>query len=619
MDEKNYLVSIILPVYNVEQYLDRCLKSIIKQTYKNIEIIIIIDGSTDSSYKIALRWSEMDSRIQVIYQENAGSGPARNNGLDHAHGKFIMFVDPDDWIDEYMVESLIAYQIRENADLVLSKSRTVDLKENIISEEESTGELVFHTQAEARKNYLKLLGMSCLGAPTRKLYRTELIKTYKIEFPDLRRSQDIVFNYRYFDKISCVIAVDDIYYNYLIDDINYTNKLKSDYYKTLAYVFEEICKYCKSWNVPVNGEDFISACNYLFHSIVANLEANYLRREDIVQIYKNKNIKKIIEICEPNRRDEILIKKYCLSHKKVRIYIVLQLRLIYKRLKHSIENLYKKQNKYILSKTTLRKLQLTQLEILKETTRICKKLNIKYFLTDGTLLGAVRHQGFIPWDDDLDIAIFRKDYDRFIKLAQNELSDKFFLQTWETDSHYPFPYAKILKNYTICKEIITQGTNIHEGIFIDIFPIDSCGNRDEMSSQIKYYIVWTKILLMKCKYKVWKATNTQNSKVKYLPFIILSKLFSRKFIIRKIKNITNKWNEKYSNSGKCFENVGYNFLPWIVSKESFTTTYMLKFEDEYFNVPGKYDQCLKDIYGNYMQLPSEEERGNRHNIIRLRF
>ena len=108
----------------------------------------------------------------------------------------------------------------------------------------------------------------------------------------------------------------------------------------------------------------------------------------------------------------------------------------------------------------LRKLQLTQVEMLKEIRRVCEKLNIQYFLIDGTLLGAVRHKGFIPWDDDLDIAMTRPEYDKFVKFAPNELSTEYFLQNWHSDPAYALPYSKLLMNGT--KLIETENDSLFD-------------------------------------------------------------------------------------------------------------------------------------------------------------
>ena len=117
--------------------------------------------------------------------------------------------------------------------------------------------------------------------------------------------------------------------------------------------------------------------------------------------------------------------------------------------------------------------QKVMLEILVEIHRICVENNITYWLEAGTLLGAIRHKGFIPWDDDCDISMPRKDYERFLQIAQEKLPETMFLQTKETDKEYPLPWAKIRKNGTLLIETGETGEEkYHHGIFVDIFPYD---------------------------------------------------------------------------------------------------------------------------------------------------
>ena len=117
----------------------------------------------------------------------------------------------------------------------------------------------------------------------------------------------------------------------------------------------------------------------------------------------------------------------------------------------------------------LRNVQLVQLEIAKEVKRICEQNNISYFMDGGTLLGAVRHKGFIPWDDDLDFGFTRDNYEKFIATAKKNLSSEFFLQTWDSDREYGYAFAKIRKKGTIYQERIAQDSNANCGIFIKAF------------------------------------------------------------------------------------------------------------------------------------------------------
>ena len=146
-----------------------------------------------------------------------------------------------------------------------------------------------------------------------------------------------------------------------------------------------------------------------------------------------------------------------------------------------------------MDKEILRRLQLTQLDIAKEIKRVCEKNDIKYWLESGTLLGAVRHKGFIPWDDDLDIAMRRDDYERFKKIAPRDLSSEYFFQSWETDENFGLPFAKVRKRKTIYKEIKAKNSKANNGIFVDIFPYDIVSGEDD--KLVKNLIMWKKMFI----------------------------------------------------------------------------------------------------------------------------
>ena len=200
-------VSIILPTYNVFPYLSQCLDSILVQTYKNIEVIIVVDGATDGSYELAKKYCAKDNRFKVYWQENKGSGPARNKGLEHASGKYVLFIDPDDWIKEDYVEQMVNAQKENDYDLVATTSENYFFtKENVLKYkkcQEVKDESYFGKQ-NVRCMYASLFEQSMVCAPTKTLYKMDIIRKNNITFPAMRRSQDIVFNYRYYDCISSV-------------------------------------------------------------------------------------------------------------------------------------------------------------------------------------------------------------------------------------------------------------------------------------------------------------------------------------------------------------------------------------------------------------------------------
>lgn len=264
-------VSIILPVYNVEKYIDKCLESVCNQTYSNIEIIVVIDGSPDNSIDIAKKWSNKDNRVKVIYQENAGSGIARNNGISNATGKYVMFVDPDDWIEKGMVEKLISEVEKDDVDFLTTGCLNdyYDEDDNLYKSiaDNFNDELVTNPD-DIHKRYVNLLLEGAAGAPTKKVYKLEIIKENNILFPDLRRSQDIVFNYRYIDCIKSMRIYNSTFYHYRIEGETYEVKIRNDYYKTVCLIYSDIKDLLKKWNVSLDKKTQKEFVKYFYNLIV---------------------------------------------------------------------------------------------------------------------------------------------------------------------------------------------------------------------------------------------------------------------------------------------------------------------------------------------------------------
>lgn len=252
-------------------------------------------------------------------------------------------------------------------------------------------------------------------------------------------------------------------------------------------------------------------------------------------------------------------------------------------------------------KDNLKKAQSIMLEILIEIDRICVKHSIEYWLTDGSLLGAIRHKGFIPWDDDLDIGMLREDYEKFKKVALLELKDDIFLQTSQTDFGYPWGMVplKLRSSKGIIIEKGEEEGKYNNGIFVDIFAFDKF-SQNNLKRKIQYL---PKILLELKTTRLW--TNKKNLKnIMKIIFIIPSqKLISPKFIIN-LSKLLNKSNENYV--------LGYGFdLTWrkVFDKEDIFPLKKREFEGVKVKVPKNSHKYLKKIYGeDYMEIPPLEKR-----------
>lgn len=275
-----------------------------------------------------------------------------------------------------------------------------------------------------------------------------------------------------------------------------------------------------------------------------------------------------------------------------------------------------------MDQEVLSKVHLLQLKIAKEIKRICDKNNIDYILDSGTLLGAVRHKGFIPWDDDMDMAMTSENYKKFIEACKTDLGEEFFLQTWETDKYYPLPYAKIRLNGTKFLENVFEKAQMHQGIFVDIFQYNVWPKNKRKQKRI-----WRKrlylhaMIMMKCHYLKFKSKKLWHYLLKIVLFTcikFLSLFHSKQSLINKYNKLNDKYNKLESN--ELYEQtMNIRFGYWVVPKSCFEKFTDLKFEDDTFKCPENYDVYLRKVYGDYMTPPPEEKRAIGHNVIGVDF
>lgn len=273
-----------------------------------------------------------------------------------------------------------------------------------------------------------------------------------------------------------------------------------------------------------------------------------------------------------------------------------------------------------INNTSLRKMQLCELLCLKEIKRICEKHSIPYFLIGGTLIGAVRHKGFIPWDDDIDVGMLRKDYDNFLKIAKNELNkDKFFLQTTETEENCcDYEIARVRLNGTHCIQYHRKNLQLHDGFFAEIIPYDDLPNtRIECFFYSKYFKYMKKIIGLRKGYEYEVSNNILIKKI-FSFIVFLTKIIPISVLDNKFKNYHLKYNN--TNSKKVFLLSGaYNYKKESHLRESVLEYTTLKFEDELFTVPKNYDLFLTEQYGNYMILPPKEKQINKLHFVDIDF
>lgn len=280
-------ISIIVPVYNVAPYLRQCMDSVINQTYRNIEIICIDDGSTDGSEKIIDEYAKIDSRIKVLHTINSGVSSARNTAISQASGEYLLFVDGDDWIDTSTCEKTLSQMINKSADLVMWPY-VREFPDHSSTKEIFFGEQIFD-EVGCRKLQRRMVGLcgeelvhpenaDALSTVWGKLYRRSIIENNHIEFADLTRIgtyEDGLFNMYYLAYTKRAAYIADFFSHYR-KNFGMTSKHRSDLPVQWKNLFEDMRRYIES-NGPES--DFVDALNNRISLSIIGLGLNALSGE----------------------------------------------------------------------------------------------------------------------------------------------------------------------------------------------------------------------------------------------------------------------------------------------------------------------------------------------------
>lgn len=280
---KDDLISVIVPIYNTEQYIEKCINSIVNQTYKDLEIILLNDGSTDNSKEICKKWSKMDSRIIFIDKANSGVSDTRNCGIDISKGKYISFVDSDDFLEPMMYEEMLKSIKENNSDL-----STCGIF--LINGSKKEQCLYNYPNNMKQKDFFRTIIKKNVTL-WNKLFKKEIIGNLRFD-TDISISEDEVFLYKYLEKANNISNINKPLYNYNQSNLNsalnihdskkYITSIKADYY---------ICKILEKYNF--NERYNIQAncvCNYVIYKKNIGKNFNYEEYDKIIKGYMDNNL-----------------------------------------------------------------------------------------------------------------------------------------------------------------------------------------------------------------------------------------------------------------------------------------------------------------------------------------
>ena len=558
-------LSIIVPVYNVEKYLPKCLESLIKQTLKDIEIICVNDGSMDNSLAILKEFASKDSRIRIIDNQHQGVAKTRNTGIEQSTGEYIGFVDSDDYIDIDFFEKLYNSATKSNSDIAIASILKHKNFFNIYNAKYTKEETAITIQdkiklCEDKKHFFFYAW--------NKIYHSRFIKENNIKFSEGQIYEDVMFAIKALYYSNKIISVYGTKYHY----IEHENSLTKYKDKTgekehdLIKAYSELQEFCNSKNIEIPERlNYYTKENFGF---ILNLyKGKYQSKIQLFNIFTIATISNYSET-----RNLITILGFKIKIAKREIAKERQENVFYQYKKDKIDI-----TKVPPAQGLLRDIQLANLALLKELTYVCEKNNFKYILDAGTLLGAMRHSRFIPWDDDIDILMFREDYEKIVSAFKNTTRDSDIYAEYHRDKDTNSQYFIKIKH----KKCPFLG--------VDIFPLDSYGKHLSPKEQL---IATNKICKILKHLKKEIDPNISNKETK----TILTKTMKEKILL----SSTNE-------NGDFVYGVDFahKLKNWFLDRDIVLPLRKIQFEDSKYTTVNKPKEFLKNIYGNYMKYPKK--------------
>lgn len=549
----------------MEKYLPKCLESLIKQTLKDIEIICVNDGSMDNSLAILKEFASKDSRIKIIDNQHQGVAKTRNTGIEQSTGEYIGFVDSDDYIDIDFFEKLYNSATKSNSDIAIASILKHKNFFNIYNAKYTKEETAITIQdkiklCEDKKHFFFYAW--------NKIYHSGFIKENNIKFSEGQIYEDVMFAIKALYYSNKIISVYGTKYHY-IEHENSLTKYKDktgEKEQDLVKAYSELQEFCNSKNIEIPERlNYYTKENFGF---ILNLyKGKYQSKIQLFNIFTIATISNYSET-----RNLITILGFKIKIAKREIAKERQENVFYQYKKDKIDI-----TKVPPAQGLLRDIQLANLALLKELAYVCEKNNFKYILDAGTLLGAVRHSRFIPWDDDIDILMFREDYEKIVSAFKNTTRNSDIYAEYHRDKDTNSQYFIKIKH----KKCPFLG--------VDIFPLDSYGKHLSLKEQL---IATNKICKILKHLKKEIAPNISNKETK----TILTKTMKEKILL----SSTNE-------NGDFVYGVDFvhKLKNWFLDRDIVLPLRKIQFEDSKYTTVNKPKEFLKNIYGDYMKYPKK--------------
>lgn len=309
------LVSVIVPVYNVECMLDKCVESIISQSYKNLEILLVDDGSPDNCPAKCDLWAKDDERIRVIHKKNGGLSSARNAGLAEAQGKFVSFIDSDDYIDVDMIDRMVTEALQNDSQMVVcgTVNELYDNGKYSVLGCAVMQDMRTSNNGQVKKIMLELTDTGYCIPVWNKLFRYDFLKQYDASFDEsLHLGEDSVFEahlYKYVDRLSCISKA---FYHYVSRDNSLCSKFKPDWFSQRCEIFLKIKSELGTWSEEAIGlfaRGLVRQSGFILSALYEDSEVTGESRDAILHtIVESEILDDALHCIIPQtKRDKILI------------------------------------------------------------------------------------------------------------------------------------------------------------------------------------------------------------------------------------------------------------------------------------------------------------------------